>query len=216
MPDEAGRDAAFYDHENESRRHVADWGGDELFTRMPRRGEAHPSPAPRFRRTAPLDPAHRPVPADGAGRTRFGDAGATGEGTGRFRRDDRPGPHVGDWTGDLSGRVPSEGDRPRPAREPGSATQESAPRTPARAVAARSVPAAAAPSGTRANAPGRRTVVIAGRPDAGARPLPQRLRGPKTVAERVGPRPERIVAWAFALGLLLILIAVATADAATL
>jgi hypothetical protein len=57
--------------------------------------------------------------------------------------------------------------------------------------------------------------VIAGRPDAEPRPLPQRLRGPKTVAERVGPRPERIVAWAFALGLLLILIAVATADAAT-
>ena len=34
-------------------------------------------------------------------------------------------------------------------------------------------------------------------------------------AEWIGPRPERIVGWAFALGLLLILIAITTADAAT-
>jgi hypothetical protein len=32
------------------------------------------------------------------------------------------------------------------------------------------------------------------------------------VHERLGPRPERIVAWAFALGVLLILIAIATAN----
>ncbi|HWT25435.1 MAG TPA: hypothetical protein VN213_18165 [Solirubrobacteraceae bacterium] len=62
----------------------------------------------------------------------------------------------------------------------------------------------------------RRTVVIEGRPDGVPRLLPERRRPPRTVAERVGPRPERIVAWAFALGLLLILIAIATADAATI
>jgi len=42
-----------------------------------------------------------------------------------------------------------------------------------------------------------------------------RRRPPRTVDQRLGPRPDRIAAWAFALGLLLILIAVATADAAT-
>jgi hypothetical protein len=31
----------------------------------------------------------------------------------------------------------------------------------------------------------------------------------------IGPRPERLVAWAFVLGLLLVMIAISTADAAT-
>ena len=44
----------------------------------------------------------------------------------------------------------------------------------------------------------------------------ERRRAPRTPAEFIGPRPERIMAWAFALGLLLILIAITTADAATL
>ena len=44
----------------------------------------------------------------------------------------------------------------------------------------------------------------------------ERRRPARTPAEWVGPRPERIVGWAFALGLLLILIAISTADAATL
>ena len=37
-----------------------------------------------------------------------------------------------------------------------------------------------------------------------------RRRPPRTMHERLGPRPERIAAWAFALGMLLILIAIAT------
>ncbi len=41
-----------------------------------------------------------------------------------------------------------------------------------------------------------------------------RRRPPRTLDERVGTRPDRLAAWAFALGLLLILLAVATADAA--
>lgn len=45
-------------------------------------------------------------------------------------------------------------------------------------------------------------------------PASQRHRRSRTLDERVGPRPDRIAAWAFALGLLLILLAVATADAA--
>jgi hypothetical protein len=67
---------------------------------------------------------------------------------------------------------------------------------------------------------GRRTKVITGRPEGAPRPLTlapsERRRPSRTPAEWVGPRPERIVAWAFALGLLLILIAISTADAATL
>jgi hypothetical protein len=44
---------------------------------------------------------------------------------------------------------------------------------------------------------------------------PERRRPARTPAEWIGARPERIVAWAFVLGLLLILIAISTADAAT-
>jgi hypothetical protein len=60
----------------------------------------------------------------------------------------------------------------------------------------------------RGGVEGRRTVKIGGRP-AEFHPTPRRSR---TVHERLGPRPDRIAAWAFALGILLILIAVATAN----
>ena len=67
---------------------------------------------------------------------------------------------------------------------------------------------------------GRRTKVITGRPDRAPRPLSvvpaERRRPPRTPAEWIGPRPDRIVAWAVILGLLLILVAISTADAATL
>jgi hypothetical protein len=67
----------------------------------------------------------------------------------------------------------------------------------------------------RGGQPGRRTVKVGGRPaEFHGPPACARRRPPRTVAERVGPRPERLVAWAFVLGLLLILIAVATANAA--
>ena len=69
MPDDAGRDAAFYDHENEPRRHVADWGGDELFTRMPRRRQVHAgrrASAARPRSTRSTAPRH---PRTAAGRS---------------------------------------------------------------------------------------------------------------------------------------------------
>jgi hypothetical protein len=68
---------------------------------------------------------------------------------------------------------------------------------------------------------GRETKVITGHPGGAPRPLAtvrtdRRRRRSRTPAEWIGPRPERIVGWAFALGLLLILIAISTADAATL
>ena len=47
MPEHASRFAGLYDQQNENR--IADWGGDELFTRMPRRRAVDDAPAPRFR-----------------------------------------------------------------------------------------------------------------------------------------------------------------------
>jgi hypothetical protein len=64
-----------------------------------------------------------------------------------------------------------------------------------------------APEGmVRGGVEGRRTVKIGGRPPE-FHSAPARRRA---VHERVGPRPDRIAAWAFALGLLLILIAIVT------
>ena len=48
MSEHASRfSAALYDQQNEDR--VADWGGDDLFTRMPRPRAVDDAPAPRFR-----------------------------------------------------------------------------------------------------------------------------------------------------------------------
>lgn len=74
-------------------------------------------------------------------------------------------------------------------------------------------------------APGeRRTVQIRGRQDdpphllaqAGGRPDPIVRRPAPSARDRIDHRPDRIAAWAVALGLLLILMAAGTADAATL
>ena len=57
--------SALYDQQNENR--IADWGGDELFTRMPRPRAVDDAPAPRFRPSLVLvDPPDRrraPSPA---------------------------------------------------------------------------------------------------------------------------------------------------------
>jgi hypothetical protein len=58
---------------------------------------------------------------------------------------------------------------------------------------------------------GRRTVTITGRPE-GAPPAPRpavtdRRRPPRTVSDRVGPRPDRVAGWAFGMGILLIVVA---------
>jgi hypothetical protein len=59
------------------------------------------------------------------------------------------------------------------------------------------------------SADGRRTIVIAGRPDR--MPVP-RSRPSRTALDRIGHRPDRIVAYAVALGFLLILIAILTSS----
>jgi hypothetical protein len=63
---------------------------------------------------------------------------------------------------------------------------------------------------------GRRTIRINGRPGERSEIAPftstaRRRRPPRTVEERLAGDPTRIIAWAFALGLLLILIAIITA-----
>jgi hypothetical protein len=170
--------SALYDQQNEDP--VADWGGDDLFTRMPRPRAVDDAPAPRFQPSLALVDASaaRDVSAarDAAGAW---DAAAWRAAT-EPGSDPAPAPEwhptVRQWDGssELAERAPN----------------------------------------------GRRTTVITGRPDGAPRPLsfaPADSRRPaRTPAERVGPRPERIMAWAFVLGLLLIMIAISTADAATL
>jgi hypothetical protein len=56
---------------------------------------------------------------------------------------------------------------------------------------------------------GRRTFVIGGHPDR--MPI-KRTRPPRTAVERIGPRPDRIVGYAVAMGVLLILIAILTSS----
>ena len=167
MPPQASRAAAvFYDQSEE--RAVVDWGGDELFTRMPRPRAVDTAPPPRSTSAAsrPADPAAE-------------------------RRLVLVEPHP----------VP-----PEPAATPDAAVQ--------------SIPAGWAP--VERTASGRRTTVITGHPEdrhaprPRPRPVASRPRRRRSPAEWVGPRPERIVAWAFVLGLLLILIAISTADAAAL
>jgi hypothetical protein len=63
---------------------------------------------------------------------------------------------------------------------------------------------------------GRRTIRINGRPGERSEIAPftstaRRRRPPRTVEERLAGDPTRIIAWAFALGILLILIAIITA-----
>ena len=53
----------------------------------------------------------------------------------------------------------------------------------------------------RGGVDGRRTVVISGQASLARRP-------PRTVGERLGPRPDRIAGWAVALGVLLIVITI--------
>ena len=65
MPPHANRFIGLYDQQNENR--IADWGGDELFTRMPRPRVVDDAPAPRFRPSLVLvDPPAEPAPAPAA------------------------------------------------------------------------------------------------------------------------------------------------------
>ena len=170
MPENASRAGALFDQfEDEPR--IADWGGDELFTRMPRPRAVDDAPPPRFRPQLVASPTPAPPPervltlvADAED---DGDHGRSGE-RAMLERAERLGIALLD------------------------------------------------PDSFMDEATGRKTKVITGRPDGAPRPLPtaradRRRRASQTTVEWIGPRPERLVGWAFALGLLLILIAILTA-----
>ncbi len=230
MPEHASRFAGLYDQQNENR--IADWGGDELFTRMPSPPAVDDAPAPRFRPSlslvdAPEDRRRTPPGDEWSGR-RDRRRAQTAEDA-MVERAERLELSVVDertaaawdpaeWAAaTLDERVAALGDEPG-----GHGTGERADaivRQWDADGASREWDAIMEPPDDRAPN-GRRTKVITGRPDRAPRPLSvvpaERRRPPRTPAEWIGPRPDRIVAWAFILGLLLILVAISTADAATL
>ena len=192
--------AGLFDQQSEEHR-VADWGGDELFTRMPRPRVVDDAPAPRFRPQLVLvdQPVQELTLAEPEPRT--------AEEAVRERAE-RLGIAL----------VPPAPERaaPRRAPEPARAAVE-----PAQEQAWEPVQRARRWEGDDWDLSGARpTKVITGHPETLPQPLAtvraQRRRQPRTPAQIVGPRPERIMAWAFVLGLLLILIAISTADAAPL
>jgi hypothetical protein len=233
MPENAGRFAAVLYDQFEDEDRVADWGGDDLFTRMPSPPPVDDAPAPRFRRTLTLVDSPEDRPPDGRSEEAPGRDPA-------LQRDQRIG-SVDRRTPVRSARRPIAAESMRQRAERlGLAVVDPAPVDPAPGPEGRDAPldlprvpspvaeAYAEPPLVRqwdgsldAEPAGRPTRVITGRPDGVPRPLRvssehRRRRPSRTTADWIGARPERIVAWAFVLGLLLILIAISTADAATL
>jgi len=225
MPEHASRFAGLYDQQNENR--IADWGGDELFTRMPSPPAVDDAPAPRFRPSLMLvdtpTERRRTPPGEEWSGARDRRRAQSAEAAMRERAERLGLSVIEDGRAD-----PDEDARHDRHESPGSVAardwdeSRGSDESP-RAVAAREWEAshgsdALEPPPERAPN-GRRTTVITGRPDRAPRPLslvrPERRRPARTPAEWIGARPERIVAWAFVLGLLLILIAISTADAAT-
>ena len=203
MPEHEARGRAVYDHTDDEprpagrrRRQVADWGvGEELFDGMPgrrfeRRGADHGIPrggADDGRRTIVItedDVRIEEAPP--------GEEFASREDALQARRQ-----HDAVWAGD------------EPFAEPEPVVEDGAPAEPVGEAV--DEPDVGFASVVRGGVEGRRTVKIGGRP-AEFHSAPSRRRPPRTVHERLGPRPDRIAAWAFALGLLLILIAIATAN----
>jgi hypothetical protein len=237
MPEHASRAAALFDQFEDDNR-IADWGGDELFTQMPRPRAVDDAPPPRFRPSlAGSEPA-----APGSAGWEPAAPGSAAPGSAASE------PAASDPTSPSSPAAPSAASAR--ARERSLALVE-------RPAADRATEAPAAPddhartprSGDHAmreraerlglsvvepahrgdesgamidpEPAGRRTKVITGHPGGAPRPRPlptvraERRRPARTPAEWIGARPERIVAWAFVLGLILILVAVATAGAAS-
>jgi hypothetical protein len=203
MPEHEGPARAVYDHTEDEprpagrrRRQIADWGvGEELFDGMPgrrfeRRGDDHRIPRGGVddgRRTiviADTEPSPAEAPLEPAD-----EEFASREDALRAREE-----HDAVWAGD----------------EPFAETRHDEPSIAHQVLeVAEPPPPVPADGVVRGGVEGRRTVKIGGRPAEFHSPS---RRPSRTVHERVGPRPDRIAAWAFALGLLLILIAIATAN----
>jgi hypothetical protein len=226
MPEHASRAAALFDQFEDDNR-IADWGGDELFTQMPRPRAVDDAPPPRFR---PSLAGSEPAAPGSAGWEPAAPGSAASE------------PAASDPTSPSSPAAPSAASAR--ARERSLALVE-------RPAADRATEAPAAPddhartprSGDHAmreraerlglsvvepahrgdesgamidpEPAGRRTKVITGHPGGAPRPRPlptvraeprplptvraERRRPARTPAEWIGARPERIVAWAFVL-----------------
>ena len=216
MPEREARARAVYDHDNEEprpsgrrRRQVADWGvGEELFDGMPGR---------RFDRRPHRELPREDIPRGDAADGRRTIVIETGD-------DELPLESLEPAEEEFASRdealrareVDDElwaGGEPFADREPEPVAEE-----PVDEVQFDEARAARLDAPTeeivRGTQEGRRTVKIGGRPaEFYGPPARARHRPPRTMHERLGPRPERIAAWAFALGLLLILIAIVTANA---
>jgi hypothetical protein len=203
MPEPEGPARAVYDHTEEEprrrRRQVADWGvGEELFDGMPgrrfeRRGDDHRIPrggADDGRRTIVIAEGEAPRSEPPEVRD---EEFTSREDALRAREQ-----HDAVWGGDEPFAEAKREEVEPPLAEPRDLAEAVTPE-----------PRGSADGIVRGGVEGRRTVKIGGRP-AEFHSAPRRPSRP--VHERVGPRPDRIAAWAFALGLLLILIAIATAN----
>jgi hypothetical protein len=195
MPDHEARGRAVYDHTDEDprpsgrRRPAADWGvGEEIFDRLPARrftrGDHPRGGADDGRRTIVIGEPSEAAPAEDHDEFATRDE-ALREHAARYALWGGDEPFVG-----QQGHESFGGDEPQ---------RESSASAGHRPVA-------------RGGQPGRRTVKIGGRPGEHLSfDRPPRRRPPRTVGERVGPRPDRVAAWPFVLGLVLILIAVVSA-----
>ena len=222
MPEHEARRRAVYDHDDERRRSAAG-----------RASRGRPSPGGRLGRGRGAVRRHARPPL----RAPWGRARARARRIDSARRRRRRPPHDRDRPSDdvrLEDEAPAEEFAQPRGRARGSPPARRAlggRRAVRRASRPRDPYASAieafAPGGRFAEeAPARRPVAsrtassaAASRPahredrrPAARSSIPSPARRSRTIHERLGPRPDRIAAWAFALGLLLILIAIATAN----
>jgi hypothetical protein len=222
------------------RRPVADWGvGDDVFDHMPRNRFSRVAEAPRERRfTSHAEAADRGAVAE-PDHERAEDAAAAeaaedreraiagvdeyGLGVERAEAEAAPAGEDPDDANDPYDTPPRrtvsrhEGEVPRGRVDDGRRTivigrPEDVPSEIAAITADRDIEDEQPPP-REAAAPGeRRTIRIGGRPEGSLEATrAQRRRPPRTAHERIGARPDRVAAYAVALGLLLILIAVVSA-----
>jgi hypothetical protein len=205
-PEHEAHPRAFYDHESDApsrrRRPAADWGvGEDIFDRMP---------SPRFTR-AERRAEHVATPEDRP--VRAADEWATSS------WDDAAGRRRGESMTIVIGRDESVPEAHRivvetddfMAIKPRTDTSEFAAVEAADAGAFAGVVDHATDPVTHHDAAepaGRRTVKISGHPERF--PVVRTQRPPRTAVERIGTSPDRIAAYAVALGFLLVLIAVLT------
>jgi hypothetical protein len=208
------RDLYDYEHDEprsggRRRRPVADWGvGDDVFDHMPRNRFRAAEGPPRERRfashseTAERRPADEPAPVEDRDHVEeHHDVEAELEP--RDTPERRPAPDV------PRGRV-DDGRRTIRIGRPEDVPSEIAAITADRDIGDEPAPEPPAARTDDRPAPGeRRTIRIGGRPEGSLEATrAQRRRPPRTAQERVGARPDRLAAWAVALGVLLILIAI--------